>query len=142
MVCILFSWIPSALLNCMNPLVSLILLPLQVFSGFLHSGSTISDSSLLKLAPCIKSFKVWCLGRALLLPVSLAGKISFSELINYFSSHPKASEFWAYILLDDVDLNDVNKKNDQSPSFLHWHQCSCFRDRAAHFSYKDCYCGF
>ena len=37
-----------------------------IFSGFLHSLSTISDTSKLQLAPSIESHKLWCQSRALL----------------------------------------------------------------------------
>ena len=65
----------------------------SVSSGFLHSVSTISDTSMLQLAPSICTHKLWCQARALLAPVSLATKMSASKLIHYFSSHPAAFGF-------------------------------------------------
>ena len=58
---------------------------LSVSSGFPCSVSTISVTSKPQLAPRIKSHQLWCQARALLLPVPLAGKISASKLIQYFS---------------------------------------------------------
>ena len=65
----------------------------SVSSGFLHSVSTISDTSKLQLSPSIHTHKLWCQARALLAPVSLATKMSASKLIHYFSSHPAAFGF-------------------------------------------------
>ena len=44
----------------------------SVSSWFLSSISTISDTSNPQLAPSIRSHKLWCQAKALLLPVSLA----------------------------------------------------------------------
>ena len=43
-------------------------IPSSVFSGFLHSVCTISDTSRLQLAPSIRSHMLWCQARGLLLP--------------------------------------------------------------------------
>ena len=56
-------------------------------SGFLHSVSTISDTSRLQLDPNIKSCKLWCMASALILSVPQVGKMSVSRLICYFSSN-------------------------------------------------------
>ena len=84
----------------------------SVSSGFLHLVSTLSDNSKLQLAPSICTCKLWCQARALLAPVSLATKMSASELIGYFSSHPASFGFWASTLPD----NSANRKVDQSLS--------------------------
>ena len=88
----------------------------SVSSGFLHSVSTISDSSKPQLAPSIRTHKLWCQARALLAPVSLATKMSASKLIQYFSSHPAAFGFWASTPPDNISLNLANRKVDQSLS--------------------------
>ena len=62
----------------------------SVSSGFLHLLSILSDNSKLQLAPSICTCKLWCQARALLDPVSLATKITTSQLICCFSSHPAA----------------------------------------------------
>ena len=87
-----------------------------VSSGFLHLVSTLSDNSKLQLAPSICTHKLWCQARALLAPVSLATKMSASKLIHYFSSHPAAFGFWASTPPDNITLNSVNRKGDQSLS--------------------------
>ena len=55
----------------------------SVSEGLLHSVSTISDNSRPQDAPHIKSCKLWCQARAILLPVAQTGKISVSKLIHY-----------------------------------------------------------
>ena len=67
--------------------------PSSFSSGFLHSVSTVSDTSRPQLAPSIKSHMLWCQARALLLPVSQADRMSASKLISYFSGHPAAFRF-------------------------------------------------
>ena len=69
----------------------------SVSSGFLCLVSILSDNSKLQLAPSIRTCKLWCQARALLAPVSLATKMSASELIHYFSSHPAAFGFRALL---------------------------------------------
>ena len=59
-------------------------MPSSVSSGFLCLVSTISVTSKLQLTPNIKSHRIWCQARALLLPVPQAGKMSASKLIHYF----------------------------------------------------------
>ena len=88
----------------------------SVSSRFLHSVSTVSDNSKLQLAPSICTCKLWCQARALLAPVSLATKMSASELIHYFSSHPAAFGFWASTPPDNISLNLATRKVDQSLS--------------------------
>ena len=88
----------------------------SVSSGFLHSVSTLSDNSKPQLAPSIHTHKLWCQARALLAPVSLATKLSASQLIHYFSSHPAAFEVWASTPPDNISLNSANRKVDQSLS--------------------------
>ena len=61
-------------------------LPSSVSSGFLYSVRTVSDSSRLQLPPSIKSPKLWCQARPLLLPAPQAGKTSASKLIHYLHS--------------------------------------------------------
>ena len=53
--------------------------------------STLSNNSMLQLAPSIHTHKLWCQASTLLAPVSLATKMSASKLIHYFSSHPVCS---------------------------------------------------
>ena len=67
----------------------------SVSSGFLRLVSTLSNNSKLQLAASIQTCKLWCQGRALLAPVSLATKMSASKLIPYFSSQSTAFGFWA-----------------------------------------------
>ena len=88
----------------------------SVSSGFPHSVSTLSDNSKLLLAPSIHTCKLWCQARALLVPVSLATKMSVSKLIRYFSSHPAAFGFQASTPQDNISLNSANRKVDQSLS--------------------------
>ena len=64
-------------------------------SGFLHLVSTLSDTSKLQVAPSIKSDKLWCQARVLILPVSLATTLSVPKDIHYVSSHPAAFGFKA-----------------------------------------------
>ena len=88
----------------------------SVFSGFLHSVSSLSDNSKPQLDPSIYTCKLWCQASALLAPVSLATKMSASKLIHYFSSHPAALGFWASTPPDNISLNSANTKVDQSLS--------------------------
>ena len=88
----------------------------SVSSGFLHLVSTLSDNSKLQLAPSICTHKLWCQARVLLVPVSLATKMSASKLICYFSSHPAAFGFWTSTPPDNMSLNSTNRKVDQSLS--------------------------
>ena len=83
-------------------------------SRLLCSVNALSDNFKLHLAPRIKSHKLWCPARALLLPVPLVGKMSTFKLINYFSSHPEAFGFQASSPPDNITLNAANKKTDQS----------------------------
>ena len=78
----------------------------------------LSCSLLLAGAKCHKNatHKLWCQARALFAPVSLATKMSASNLILYFSSHPAAFGFWAFTPLDNISLNSANRKVDQSLS--------------------------
>ena len=82
--------------------------------GFLHSVSTISDTSKPQLAPSIRSHKLWCQARTLLLPVSFAIMMSASKLILYFSSHPAAFVFQSSTPPDNITLNPANRKANQS----------------------------
>ena len=59
-------------------LMTLMPFPLQS-SHFLYWVSTVYDTSESQLAPGIKSCKLWCQARALLLPVSQAGRMSTSK---------------------------------------------------------------
>ena len=86
----------------------------SVSSGFLCSVRTLSDNSMLQLAPSICTHKLWCQARALLAPVSLATKMSAFKLIHYFSSHPAAFGFRASTPPDNITLNSANRKTDQS----------------------------
>ena len=89
----------------------------SVPSGFFFSISTLSDNSKLQLAPSICTHKLWCQARALLAPASLATKMSASNLICYFSSHPAAFGFQASTPPDNISLNSANRKVDQSLRF-------------------------
>ena len=91
-------------------------IPSSVSSGFLHMVSTLSDNSKPQLAPSIHTHKLWCQASTLLVPVSLATKMSASKLIHYFSSHPAAFGFWASTSPDNISLNSANRKVDQSLS--------------------------
>ena len=86
--------------------------PSSVSSGFLCWVSTLSDNSKLQLAPSIRSCKLWCQARALLVPVSLATKMSASKLIHYFFSHLAAFRFWSLTPLDNITLTSANRKAD------------------------------
>ena len=85
----------------------------SVSSGFLHSGSTLSDNSKPQLAPSIQTHKLWCQARVLLTPVSLVTKMSTSKLIHYFSSHPAAFGFQASTPPDNITLNSANRMAEQ-----------------------------
>ena len=91
--------------------------PSSVSSEFLYSVSTLSDNSKPRLAPSLRSHKLWCQARALLAPVSLATKMSASKLICYFYSHPVAFRFQSSTL-DNITLTSANRKADQSLSDL------------------------
>ena len=86
----------------------------SVSLGFQCLVRTVSDTYNLQLAPSIKSHKLWCQAKMLLLPVPLAGRMSASKLMHYFSSHPAAFGFKASSLPDNIALNSANKKTDQS----------------------------
>ena len=60
----------------------------------------------LQLAPSIKSCKIWCQARGLLLPVPQAGKNPVSKLIQYFASHPT----------DNITLSPSDKRTNESLS--------------------------
>ena len=98
--------------NCMHHLRSLIVF-LHQSQGFLCSVHTISDTSKLQLCPSIKSCKLWCQARSLLLPVHIAGKMLASELIWYFTSHPATFRFLSSLSSDTITLNPGNRKMDQ-----------------------------
>ena len=93
-------------------------IPFLVSSGFLHLISTLSDNSILQLAPSIRSHKLWCQARALLAPVPLATKMSASKLICYFSSHPAAFRFQSSSPPDNITLTSASRKANQSLSDL------------------------
>ena len=64
----------------------------------------------------MRPHKLWCKARALQALVSLAAKLSASELIHYFSSHPAAFGFQSSTQLDNITLSSANRKADQSLS--------------------------
>ena len=103
-------------------------LPSLVSSGFLHIVSTVSDTSRLQLGPIIKASKLWYQARALLLPVTQAGKMSASKLMYHFSGIPAAIGFLASLLSENITLNPANIRTDQTLTFI----------LAAYFSYQDC----
>ena len=82
---IIFPWILLQILNSFihfdNDTVTS-----SVSAGFLYSAKTVLYNSKPKLALGIKSSKLWCEARALVLPMSLAGKMSASYSIHYFLS--------------------------------------------------------
>ena len=86
----------------------------SVSSGFLHSVTTLSDTSKLQLAPTIRSHKLWCQARALLAPVPLTTKMSAPKLICYFSSHLAAFGFQSSTPPDNTTLSSANRKANQS----------------------------
>ena len=88
----------------------------SVSCEFLHSVSTISETSKLQLVSSIRSHKLLCQARALLAPVPLATKILTSKLICYLSSHPTAFGFWSSTPPDNITLTPANRKADQSLS--------------------------
>ena len=83
------------------------------FSPQLAPFLIILDCSLL-LPPGIRSHKLSCLVRALLLPVPQAGKMLASKLIHHFCSHGAAIRFQASLSPDNITLNPAKKKTDQS----------------------------
>ena len=85
----------------------------SVSSRFPCSTITVTDNSKVQLAPSTKSHKLLCQARVLLLPVQMAGKMSTSKLIHYFSSHPEAFGFKASSP-PDITLNLAKKKTSQS----------------------------
>ena len=92
--------------------------PSSVSSGFLCSVIflIILDHSLL-LASNLVNYGAR-LG-VLLLLVPQAGKMSASKLIKYFSSHPAAVGFQAFLPPDNITQNPANKRPDQCPSDFH-----------------------
>ena len=118
-------------------------MPSSVSSGFLWSVSPISDHSILQLAPSIKSHKLWCLARDLLLHVPQAGKMSTSMLICFFSSHPAAFCSQSSLPSDNITLNPSNKRIDQSPSDFQTGigaAANATLDAEQLFSYYSCSC--
>ena len=115
----------------------------SVSSGFLCLVSTLSDNSKPQLASSIHTRKLWCQARALLAPVSLASKMSASNMIHYFSSHPAAFGFQASTPPDNICLNSANKKADQSLLDF-WTGVGAAAhatlDRATHFLSSGCPC--
>ena len=96
----------------------------SVSSRCLCLVSTLSDNSKLQFAPSIHTHKLWCQAKALLVPVSLATKMSASKLIHYFSSHPTGFGFQASTPPDNITLNSANRKFDQSLlKFSDWYWC-------------------
>ena len=93
-------------------------MPSSVSSEFLCLVSSISGISKLQLITTIKSHKLWCQSRALLLPAPLADKMSASKLICYFSSHLVAFGFQASSPPDNITLNPTNKETVQSISYF------------------------
>ena len=85
----------------------------SVSFGFLHLVSTVSDTSKPQLASNIRFHKLWCQGRALLSPVSLATKMSASKLIHYFSNYPAAFRFWSSTPPDNITLTSANRMVNQ-----------------------------
>ena len=85
----------------------------SVSSFSVCSVSTVSDTCRPLLAPSIKSCKLWCQARTLLLPALKVGKMSTSKLIHYFSCHPAAFGFWDSLLPDNITLNPASKRIDQ-----------------------------
>ena len=66
-------------------------MPLAVCSGCLCLVSTISNNLRLQLVPSIKSYKLWCQARALLLPVTLTCKIIQQHSDSRLLCHPITS---------------------------------------------------
>ena len=60
----------------------------------------------------MKSHKLRCQARALLLPILQADKMSTSKLLHYFSSYP-AFRFQASLPPDNISINLANVKTDQ-----------------------------
>ena len=87
--------------------------------------STISDTFKLQLTPSIRSCKLWCQARVLLVPLPLATKMSVSKLICYFSSYPAAFGFWSSTPLDNITLTSANRNADHSIGISDWYQCCC-----------------
>ena len=125
------DWTPSSLIHLRHwiwtlPCRSLMLLHLQSLQGFFTQlvpfPITLSCSLLL-------AFVLINCGARLgpfLPPVSLATKMSASELLCYFSSHPAAFGFRASTPPDNISLNSANRKADQSLSrFSDWSGCNC-----------------
>ena len=126
------DWTPSSLIHLRHwnwtlPWRSLVLLHLQYLLGFSTSVTTLSDNSKPQLASSIHTCKLWCQARALLAPVSLATKLSASNLIPLtFLATPAAFGFQASTPPDDICLNSANRKVDQSPlRFSDWSWCHC-----------------
>ena len=110
----------------------------SVSSGFLHSVSTISDTSKSELAPSVWSCKLWCQARPFLAPVPLATRMSASKLIHYFSSYPAAFGLWFSTPPNNITLTPANRNcwlECIRNSDWHWCCCSCHSwHGAAHFS--------
>ena len=82
-------------------------------SGFLHMVNTTSDNSKLQLAPSIKSLKLWCQARVLLLTALEVSKMWTSKLICYFpviqwhlasDFHHWITSFWILLISRQIRL--------------------------------------
>ena len=85
-------------------------------SGFIFLDSTISDKSRPQL-PSMKSHKLWCKTRALLLPVVQAGKMAASYFDSLLFLPSSCIGFWVYLPPYNITLSPANKRTDQSSAF-------------------------
>ena len=97
-----------------------------------------------RLCPA-SNHKSWCQAVALLLTISLPGRMLASKHIHLLFSHHVSFGFWTAILLDNTVWNAANKKIDCSLSDFH-----TYIGTAAHAtlemeqlsSHEICHCGY
>ena len=106
----------------------------SVSSGLLCSVSTTSDNSKLQLTSSIKSHDGAQLGQYFCLYHWLA-RCQLLNSFPTFSSDPVTFAFWDSLPPNNITLNPINKKTDQSFRSLDLHWCSC----SCHSTYKVVY---
>ena len=143
------AWIQPSLIplrhqNWTHPLMSLMSLLLQSLHGFsawsvliliFLNCSLLLDYDLINYGArqvCFFS------------PMSLVNMMSASKLIKYFSSHPPAFGLWSSTQTDNITLNLVNRKVNQSLSEFQTAIGAAahvpLNRQPAHFSYQCCTC--
>ena len=91
-------------------------MPLHLLQSLLSFSTRLVSFVIILSCSLLLSFILVNCGTRLGLFLSLATKMSASKLICYFSSHSAAFGFWASTPPDNISLNSVNRKADQSLS--------------------------